>query len=412
VNSQTENPDTFSNDPLTDLKQDALNMVGNCIECGSCYIDCAFSNYGDDPEQCRQWIRQSNDFLSGKIKTVDRGLVEANFRCAECNRCHHSCPESIYRRHGNMMMKHMIANPMKHRVNIHPYSNYQVKQAAIEKFVLSKWKEEEKQWYFERLNEFKQADVLLYHGCYVYLQAAQCMKLEKMLGAAGVSYVSVGKLEYCCGTFGFYRGHSDMDKIKPGLVEMVDRVRPKRIISNCGHCLNAMLDLINNSESSSRPDIRHCAEELLELSIEKKLDLAYLETTFAIHDSCNLRSLHDQQGPLRKLIRRVGMIHEMMSHGKSSRCCGDVSRYYDKKHIDEINRQVKVREFVSSGADEMITACAGCYENYHTNPQLHTVDLIDVIYRAFAKARAEDMELERENSNICWENMCPIGSEV
>lgn len=408
MNHLTENPDTFCKDPLAELKDDALQMVADCIECGSCYVDCAFSNYGDDPDQCRHWIRQSNDFLTGKIKAVDRQLVEANFRCAECNRCHHSCPESIYRRHGNMMMKHMIANPMKHRINIHPYSNYQVKQSAIEKFVLSKWKKDEKEWYFERLNNIAQADVLLYHGCYVYLQASQCIKLEKMLEAAGVSCVAVGKLEYCCGTFGFYRGQNDMGKIKPGLIELVDTIRPKRIISNCGHCLNAMLDLVENKGSEGQPLVRHCADELLDLNDEGKLDLAYLGNSFTIHDSCNLRSLQDQQGPLRKLIRRVGMIHEMLSHGNSSRCCGDVSRYYDRDHIDDINRQVKVREFVSSGADEMITACAGCYENYHTNPQLHTVDLIDVIYKAFARAREEDLEIERNKSNICWENMCPI----
>ena len=97
----------------------------------------------------------------------------------------------------------------------------------------------------------------------------------------------------------------------------------------------------------------------------------------------------------------------MLSHGKDSRCCGDVSHYYAPEHIEQYNRKIKVREFVASGADQMVTVCAGCYEHYHTKAQLHPVDLIDVAYKAFAVARAEDLE-ERKTPQIKWENMAPV----
>jgi succinate dehydrogenase/fumarate reductase-like Fe-S protein len=93
VNPQTENPDTFAEDPIAVLKVDALKMVGCCIECGSCYIDCAFNNYGSDPAGCQAWIRESNDHLLGKRKDISDELNDANFKCAECNRCFNSCPE-------------------------------------------------------------------------------------------------------------------------------------------------------------------------------------------------------------------------------------------------------------------------------------------------------------------------------
>jgi hypothetical protein len=64
-----------------------------------------------------------------------------------------------------------------------------------------------------------------------------------MLSAAGISFTSVGKIEYCCGTFAFYRGHDDMGTIRPRLMEMVRTVKPRRILTNCGHCFNAMVDL-------------------------------------------------------------------------------------------------------------------------------------------------------------------------
>ncbi len=411
MNPETENPDSFIENPLDHLRVDAQAMVDKCIECGSCYVDCAFGNYGNDHEQCQKWIRESNDFLTGKIKSISRELVEANFKCAECNRCYYSCPEAIYRRHGNMMMKHMTENPLRHRINIHPYSNWRVKQPAIEKFRMSKWKKEEKDWY-NRLNNIKPAEVLLYHGCYVYLQAEQCMKLEHLLDVAGVSYTSVGKLEYCCGTFAFYRGHNDMKTIKPRLVDMVQKINPKRIITNCGHCYNAMSDLVTHLDVSElenqyRPKVRHAVEELLDLNIAKRLEFAHLGTTYTIHDSCNFRTLQDEHGPLRKFLRRIGGIHEMLSHGKNSRCCGDVSYYYAPEHIESNNRKIKVREFVASGADQMVTVCAGCYEHYHNKPRLHPVDLIDVAYKAFAIARAEDLK-EGKTSKIKWENMAPV----
>jgi len=409
MNPYTENPDTMAEDPLAKLQQDALNMVDKCIECGSCYIDCAFNNYGDDPDQCQDWIRESNDFLLGKQKDISDELKDANLKCAECNRCFNSCPEGIYRRHGNMLMKHKAGNPLRHRVNIHPYSNWKIKQPVIEKLTVSRWNGEEKDWYHKSLNQIKPAEVLLYHGCYVYLQAAQCIKLEKMLIAAGVRFVSVGKLEYCCGTFGFYRGHSDMPAIKPRLLKMVEQVRPKRIITNCGHCLNAMSDLTHRQEDEPIP-VSHAAEELLELAVANRLDFSHLGEHYSIHDSCNFRALHGDHGPLRQLLRRFGSIKEMLHHGHSSKCCGDVSRYYASEHILSDNRKGKIREFVATGADQMITVCAGCYEHFHNNPRLHTTDLIDVAYKAFASARAERVA-DSTAPDIIWENMAPVIKE-
>ncbi|MDF1556399.1 MAG: hypothetical protein P1P84_25255, partial [Deferrisomatales bacterium] len=182
MNPRTENPDTFTDTPLKALEVDAREMVARCIECGSCYVDCAFGNYGDDPERCRAWIRQSNDFLLGRRKKLEPELVDANLKCAECNRCFNSCPEGIYRRHGNMWMKHRTGNPARNAVNLHPYANWRLKQPLIERLSVSKWPAEERAWY-GRLNEPREAEVLLYHGCYAYLQAAQCLKLEALLDA-------------------------------------------------------------------------------------------------------------------------------------------------------------------------------------------------------------------------------------
>ena len=126
-----ENPEIFIENPEDGLKRDAQAMVDQCIECGSCYVDCAFGNYGTDVEQAKAWIRESNDFIRGRIKTLSPELVDANLKCAECNRCHVNCPEQIYRRHGNMLMKHKMGNPLRHRLNIHPYSNWRVKQPLI-----------------------------------------------------------------------------------------------------------------------------------------------------------------------------------------------------------------------------------------------------------------------------------------
>lgn len=411
MNHRTENPDTFSEDPVESLREDALEMVDKCIECGACYIDCAFQNYSDDIQQCRDWVRESNDYIRGNRKSVSSALATATLRCAECNRCHISCPENIYRRHGNMLMKHMIGNPLRHRINIHPYSNWRVKQPAIENFIVSRWKEEEEKRWYKGLNNLKEAEVLLYHGCYVYLQAAQCIRLEEMLEAAGISYTTVGKLEYCCGTFAFYRGYNDMESIQGRLHEMVERVKPERIITNCGHCYNAMHDLTMNMGGGRRPNVRHPVEELLELSIARRLDFAHLGGTYTIHDSCNFRTLHDEHGPLRSFIRRIGGIHEMLSHGYNSSCCGDVSHYYAPDDNDRYNRNVKVRQFAASGANHMVTVCAGCYENYHNKPDLKILDLIDIAYEAYKRAYAETLAEEKEELQVRWENMAPVIEE-
>ena len=409
MNQRTENPDTFQDDPVEGLREDALVMVSQCIECGSCYVDCAFGNYPESTDTCKEWIRESNDFILGKRKDVGKALKDANLKCAECNRCHVTCPEDIYRRHGNMYMKHLTGNPLLHSMNIHPYSNWRIKQPAIEKFILPKWEEENRKWY-QGLNTMEPAEVLLYHGCYVYSQPDQCIKLEKMLSAAGISFSSVGKIEYCCGTFAFYRGHDDMGTIRPRLLEMVRTVKPRRILTNCGHCFNAMDDLAAHLDEDERPEVRHPVEELLDLNIDRRLEFAHLGKTYSIHDSCNFRSLHDPHGPLRSFLRRIGTIHELMSHGKRGKCCGDVSRYYAPEHIHENNRRDKVREIIGSGADVLVTVCAGCDESFRNVGAFDYVDLMDVAYEAFSQARAEDAEAAK-NRDMLFENMAPVMEE-
>jgi len=396
MNPKTENPDSFNENPLGSLGEDALVLVDQCIECGSCYINCTFGNYGDDRERCRQWVRESNNFIQGKVKSIIPELIEANFKCAACNRCHFTCPKELYRRHGNMMIKHMVENPLRHRNKLHPYSNWQVKQPAVEKILLKKWKKEEKDWYFNSLNYIKPAEVLLYHGCYACLQLDQCIKLEQMLDSAGVSHTSVGKFEYCCGTFAFYRGHNDMKTIKPRLVDMVKKVNPRRIITNCGHCYNAMWDLVMHLGDHDLPEVRHPVEELLDLNLAKRLEFAHLGGTLTINDACNFRSLHDKEGPLRMFLRQIGLVNEMSSHGRQGKCCGDVARYYAPRHIENNTSKTKIDEFVISGANQMVTVCAGCYQNFRTKPQLHAVDLIDVAYWSFAAAGKENHKEKKE----------------
>ena len=95
MNQRTENPNTFRDAPVEGLREDALAMVAQCIECGSCYVDCAFGNYPESTDTCKEWIRESNDFILGKRKDVGKGLKDANLKCAECNRV----PRNLSRRH-------------------------------------------------------------------------------------------------------------------------------------------------------------------------------------------------------------------------------------------------------------------------------------------------------------------------
>ena len=65
-------------------------------------------------------------------------------------------------------------------------------------------------------------------------------------------------------------------------------------------------------------------------------------------------------------------------------------------------------EFVASGAENLVTVCAGCYENYHNKPELKTIDMIDVIYKAFAGARLETDAVSDRKAPQKWQNMVPV----
>jgi Fe-S oxidoreductase len=369
---------------LDHYQQSVEEEFKKCIECGACYISCPFDLWGSNDEERQQAIRDANDFIFNR-KPITEFLKSEIFSCAECDHCHQTCPAGIHRKHANMLIKLRIQPRHVDRLRAHPARLRGTKQYFFEKLTTRKWSPPEQAWY-AALNEKRQSDTLLYHGCYVASTKNDCMKLGEMLAHAGIDHVAFGKFEYCCGQFGLYRGVSDLCETSPKLIEMVEATQPKEIITNCGHCREAVesvLKMMNNTTIR----VLHPAEKLLELVQQQKLRMKFLDQSVTIQDSC-LFSQKQPDSPVRNLLARAVDLYENKDSLQNALCCGDVSHVAAPEKIHHYN-QSRVRTFNEMDADHLAVYCAGCNDIYSAFDELKTRDLIDIVYQSWQEELKE-----------------------
>jgi len=212
-----------------------------------------------------------------------------------------------------------------------------------------------------------QPDILWWVGCAPATDArAQktAQAFAKILNAAGVSFAVLGQREQCTGDSARRAGNEYLfNDLATANVEMLNEVKPKRIVTTCPHCLHTLKN--EYPAFGGNYEVSHHTQLINELIGAGKLQLSVssdrLSVTF--HDPCYLGRHNKVFAEPRQVLKEAQLdLTEMPRHAAKSFCCGagGAQMWKEEEHGATNVNKARFAEAKATGAGTLAVGCPFC----------------------------------------------------
>lgn len=217
-------------------------------------------------------------------------------------------------------------------------------------------------------------EVLFWVGCAgSYDPAAQqtTRAFVKILEHCGINYAVLGKAEKCTGDparragneYLYYQLASENVMVLNELLieQALDCSKPKRIVTTCPHCFNALLN--DYPQLGGHYEVVHHSQFIEMLMQAGKLPPLSLTSRLTYHDPCYLgRHNGVYEAPRAVLTSGDAPFQELPRHGRNSFCCGAGGAQFWKEEAPGDMRvsENRFREIQASGAEIAAVGCPFC----------------------------------------------------
>ena len=224
------------------------------------------------------------------------------------------------------------------------------------------------------VEERPEFEVLFWVGCagaYDPGARSTTRAMARILDHAGVRYAVLGKAERCTGDPARRAGNEYLyHELATGNVEVLNEAlageiadpdAPKRVVTACPHCYNALKNDYPQLGGDYR--VAHHTEILDELVAAERLPPLDLGHGVTYHDPCYLGRHNDVfDAPRRVLASGDGELTEMPRSGRKSFCCGAGGAQFFKEEEpgDGSVADARMQEAKATGATTVAAACPFC----------------------------------------------------
>ncbi|MCX6082284.1 MAG: (Fe-S)-binding protein [Chloroflexi bacterium] len=371
INLDDQSIEQFGAATVSDLGYEQIIDAYACIMCFRCQEVCPAYNTGKVLSPAALEINKRYNFNYGG--GTDKPLLElisaeAVWACTSCGACVDICPV------GN--------EPMRDILDIR--RNLAMMESAFPKQLENAFKGMERNlnpWNVPQADRMKWAqglnvptieqnsepDILWWVGCAPATDArAQktAQAFAKILNAAGVNFAVLGKNESCTGDSARRAGREDIFfGLALGNVELLNELKPKRIVTTCPHCLHTIKN--EYPAFGGNYEIIHHTQLINELVGAGKIQLIESADSLLVtfHDPCYLGRHNGITAAPRELLKNAGLTTvEMPRNSNLSFCCGAGGAQMWKEEEQGTSRVNTVRfaEARASGANTLAVACPFC----------------------------------------------------
>jgi len=331
INLDDQSIEQFGAAKVSDLGYEQIMDAYACIQCFRCQEVCPAYNTGKVLSPAALEINKRYNFNHGG--GVDRPLLdlippEAIWACTSCGACVDICPV------GN--------EPMRDILDIR--RNLSMMESNFPKQLETAFKGMERNmnpWNVSQADRMKWAtglnvptieqnpepEILWWVGCAPATDVrAQktAQAFAKILNAAGVNYAVLGKNESCTGDSARRAGREDIFfGLATANVELLNEVKPKRIVTTCPHCLHTIKN--EYPDFGGNYEVIHHTQLINELVGAGKIQLSETSDQLLVtfHDPCYLGRHNGIFDAPRETLKNVGLVTvEMSRHASKSFCCG------------------------------------------------------------------------------------------
>jgi Fe-S oxidoreductase len=371
INLDDQTIEQFGAAKMKDLGWEQIMDSYACIMCFRCQEVCPAYNTGKLLSPAALEINKRYHLNGGGATDVElKELIsdEAVWACTSCGACVDICPV------GN--------EPMRDILDIR--RNLSMMESAFPKQLESAFKGMERNmnpWNVSQADRMKWADglsvptieqngepeILWWVGCAPATDVrAQktAQAFAKILNAAGVSYAVLGKNEQCTGDSARRAGREDIFfGLASANVEILNEVKPKRIVTTCPHCLHTLKN--EYPAFGGNYEVIHHSQFINELVGAGKVQLSVssdqLSVTF--HDPCYLGRHNKEFAAPRETLKLAGSLTiEMPRNGAKSFCCGAGGAQMWKEEEPGSGRvnEARFAEAKATGANMVAVGCPFC----------------------------------------------------
>jgi Fe-S oxidoreductase/nitrate reductase gamma subunit len=222
--------------------------------------------------------------------------------------------------------------------------------------------------------------------------------MAKLLQRAGIDFGILGPSESCTGDPARRSGNEYIfQMLATANIEMLNGMGVKKIITQCPHCFNTMLN--EYPQLNGHFEVIHHSQ-LLEWLIETgQLDMseARLDERVVYHDSCYLGRHNDVYLSPRNVIGSLGGVElvEAGRNGTKGMCCGaGGARMWMEETIGKKVNDERAEELIATGASKVATACPFCFimldDGVKGAGAEETVQVADISMHVLAALEARD----------------------
>lgn len=377
---EDESVEQFGASTLADLGWEQINDAYACIMCYRCQEVCPAYNTGKVLSPAAMEINKryylkhhGEEFAAGEDSPNLMDFLlpsEAVWACTACGACVDICPVGIEPmrdildiRRGLVLMDNTFPKEFEPAFrgmerNMNPWGVPQTERM--------KWTED-MDTKVTTIEENPEPDILWWVGCAPSTDArAQktAQAFAKILDAAGVNYAILGKSEQCTGDAARRAGNEYLFfELASANVEVLNEVKPKRIVATCPHCLHTLKN--EYPAFGGEYEVIHHTQLINELIGAGKLELTDLEEAGSVtfHDPCYLGRHNDIYDAPRDALKSVSSnMIEMKNNSAKSFCCGagGAQMWKEEEHGTAAVSETRFAEAEATGAETLAVGCPFC----------------------------------------------------